>query len=442
MAGSIRKKEKVTEYYDDDFDDFEISEIDISEILGPKENDQVNVMSKNAKKPEKETPKNEEPKATVDELIQDKGGLINFEIDDEETKINEKSKKEKKKKEEENIIEFVPKDIMGIEKDLEEEKEELEEEPEEEYKEEQEEKPKRGRRKKEETAVEEAKENRSKTLKSKRRRLYNLNENDKEVKMEIDEEDNAMVLTLKKKNCRVDIMPEEFNIYVNNAKSYIIARQERLYLIFKDTFLNIEKNEKSYTIETDQDVKLDYIACDIIKSENKLIFTVENLSEVKIDEKGLKLIIDETKVAENKVEDNNTLVISEEEGKVFLPYKKGEILQEIKRTKNTNIDEIIQNNYVKPIENYKNSIRARFKEGYKLMHEREGESRNKAFMLGLELMFEFHLHPAIISACRNLEELDIYLDCLEDNELEKFSCFKIIYKAMPVIRKRAKAHMI
>ncbi len=402
MAGSARKKEKVTAYYDDDFDDFEISEIDISEILGPKK-DQDITMSENTSN----SSAKKEPKATVDELLEDKGGLIDFELDDEE----------------QNISEFVPKDLMEIEKDLHEDQKI----PQIKTK-------KGGKKKKAETAVEGVKE-----LLKDRRRKYSLSENDKEVKMEIDEDENAMILTLKTKNCRVDILPEEYNIYTNNAKSYIIARQEKLELVFKDTFLSLSKNKNSYTIETDQDVKLDYIACDIIKSENKLIFTVENLSEIKIDEKGLKLIIDETKVAESKVEDNNTLIISEEEGKVFLPYKKGEILQKIKKTKNTNIDQIIEENFVKSIENYKNSIRARFKEAYKLMREREGESRNKAFMLGLELMFEFHLHPAIISACRNLEELDIYLDCLEDNELEKFSCFKIIYKAMPVIRKRARA---
>ena len=32
------------------------------------------------------------------------------------------------------------------------------------------------------------------------------------------------------------------------------------------------------------------------------------------------------------------------------------------------------------------------------------------------------------------EQLDIYLDCLEDNELEKFSCFKVIYKVLPKLK--------
>ena len=69
------------------------------------------------------------------------------------------------------------------------------------------------------------------------------------------------------------------------------------------------------------------------------------------------------------------------------------------------------------------------------MRYKEKKSVRAAVLLGLELMFESNLHPAIISACRSLQELDIYLDCLDDNELEKFSCFKIVYKAMPVIMK-------
>lgn len=68
------------------------------------------------------------------------------------------------------------------------------------------------------------------------------------------------------------------------------------------------------------------------------------------------------------------------------------------------------------------------------MRNKEKKSKKQAILLGLELMFEFNLHPAIITACQNLEQLDIYLDCLEDNELEKFSCFKVIYKALPKLK--------
>lgn len=108
------------------------------------------------------------------------------------------------------------------------------------------------------------------------------------------------------------------------------------------------------------------------------------------------------------------------------------------KIKGTKISEVIENKYVLPLDKYKNSMRARFREGYNLMYKREGKSKRSAILLGIELMFESNLHPAIISACKNLEELDIYLDCLEDNELEKFSCFKIIYKSLPTLHKKMK----
>ena len=162
------------------------------------------------------------------------------------------------------------------------------------------------------------------------------------------------------------------------------------------------------------------------------------MTEIFAYEDGLVFEIDEEKVIENNLEDNNTLVISEEDGKVYLPYTKEDVKNEVLQNRGTKISDVIEEKYILPIEKYKNSMRARFREGYNLMYKKEGKSKKSAILLGIELMFETNLHPAIISACKNLEELDIYLDCLEDNELEKFSCFKIIYKSLPTIRKKAK----
>ena len=121
-----------------------------------------------------------------------------------------------------------------------------------------------------------------------------------------------------------------------------------------------------------------------------------------------------------------------------MPYTKEDVKNEVLQNKGSKISDVIEDKYIMPLDKYKNSIRARFREGYNLMYKREGKSKRSAIMLGIELMFETNLHPAIISACKNLQELDIYLDCLEDNELEKFSCFKIIYKSLPTLRKKAK----
>ena len=53
-------------------------------------------------------------------------------------------------------------------------------------------------------------------------------------------------------------------------------------------------------------------------------------------------------------------------------------------------------------------------------------------------MFKYELNPIIICACRNLDELDIYLDCLEENELYDFKCFDINFEIMPKISKNTK----
>ena len=68
------------------------------------------------------------------------------------------------------------------------------------------------------------------------------------------------------------------------------------------------------------------------------------------------------------------------------------------------------------------------------MREKENSSVYAAIDLALELMFNSNLNPAVIRACKNLRELNIYLDCLYENELEKFDCFKVIYKVLPKIQ--------
>ena len=57
----------------------------------------------------------------------------------------------------------------------------------------------------------------------------------------------------------------------------------------------------------------------------------------------------------------------------------------------------------------------------------------KALDLGIELMFNYKFNPIIIAACRNLDELDIYLDCLEENQLFDFKCFEIKFEVTPDI---------
>jgi len=267
-----------------------------------------------------------------------------------------------------------------------------------------------------------------KSVKAKRTKTKN-----KELKIRTNEEEQTIEITLDEKNFKIDIKAEEYSIYTNSADSYIIAKQPNLELNYNGFYLDITRISDSYTIETNEDIELDCVVSNLVKNDKMFCFTVEKLSEIEAVNGKLKISETTTK---NNVQDNNILIISEEDGKVYLPYTKEEIERKIEETKSESIEEIIEKNYVVPIEKYKSSIKARFREAYNLMRVKENKSKKSAIMLGIELMFEFNLHSAIISACNTLEELDTYLDCLEDNELDKFKYFKVVYKTVPTVKNK------
>ena len=140
----------------------------------------------------------------------------------------------------------------------------------------------------------------------------------------------------------------------------------------------------------------------------------------------------------NSIENNdliypeNTLIISEISKTVLLPYKKSELdnLEDVSVNKN----DLIREKYVVPIEKYKSPALSRFREAFKLMRNIEKKSMIEAIDLGIELSLNSKLHPAIISACRNLNELDIYLDYLDSNQTDKFNCFSIKFEITPLLK--------
>lgn len=136
--------------------------------------------------------------------------------------------------------------------------------------------------------------------------------------------------------------------------------------------------------------------------------------------------------------DNNILVISEKEQKAYLPYKYTEI-KKIYENPNYNynsIMEVIQDLYIVPLNKFENFSIARFREAFNLIRHKEKGSIFSALDLALELMFKYNLNPIIIAACRNLDELDIYLDCLDENELYDFKCFEIRFEVNTNISKK------
>lgn len=133
--------------------------------------------------------------------------------------------------------------------------------------------------------------------------------------------------------------------------------------------------------------------------------------------------------------DNKTLLISEETQKVYLPYTIEDVMKKLKSSEEyQTVQEVVDKEYTLPLSTFKMPIISRFKEAYRFMRTKENSSVYAAVDLALELMFNSNLNPAVIRAAKDLKELNIYLDCLYENEVEKFDCFKIVYKVLPKIK--------
>ena len=252
---------------------------------------------------------------------------------------------------------------------------------------------------------------------------------------------------LKEKNTFVDENLSIAQNYINSLKQkeYFINPKEIANLLTE--YYNISSNICN-CITNIENFFIDYI--DFIKLDLNLTILLENNN--KKAEDSANTTSKETKATESsninqdithenldKVENTlteNTLIISEKQGKVILPYKITELNKIlIENSEYNNIQEIIDKNFVIPYTNFKNPIFSRFKEAFKLVRNKEHGSIKEAFDLGMELLFNYNLHPAIISACSGIDELDIYLDYLENNEIDKFDCFNIKFEISPMIRK-------
>lgn len=178
----------------------------------------------------------------------------------------------------------------------------------------------------------------------------------------------------------------------------------------------------------------EYISLDEIDN------AIQTESSKNIDEE-VDIIKNPTHTSRRKKESTplieNTLVISEKDGLVTLPYKISELKKILKKEKDkySSLSDVVLALYTKSLSEYKHTAISRFRESYKLIIEKENGTKKDALKLATELFSNYNLHPAVITACKNLNELDVYLSCLEYNELEDFHFFKIVYESLPVIVK-------
>lgn len=155
-----------------------------------------------------------------------------------------------------------------------------------------------------------------------------------------------------------------------------------------------------------------------------------NISQLEVSLSSSQETSEEKKADEPT--DNDTLLISEIQNKVVLPYKIKDVEKALsENSQYKTIEDVINLEYTLPLDKYKNSTKSRFKEAYNLMRKKEKASIFDSLSLATEVTFNNLLNPAIITACQNLDQLDVYLDCLSSNKLDKFNYFKVKYEILP-----------
>ena len=98
----------------------------------------------------------------------------------------------------------------------------------------------------------------------------------------------------------------------------------------------------------------------------------------------------------------------------------------------SSVEDVIKKEFTFPRKYYiKHSVLARFRETYALIRDREAKSISEAIKYAFELMFRYEINPAIIAACKTQEDLEDYLNCLENNKLNDFKRFQIKFEINP-----------
>lgn len=217
--------------------------------------------------------------------------------------------------------------------------------------------------------------------------------------------------------------PIYFEKYNKDFKSLFnkISEDNIFYYTFMESILkHMTVNFPDFNSNTIKDIS------------NNIELTPNVVSEKVLDETEIKNKIN--KLQNNINHENlhlseNVLLVSEKNKNVVLPYStvELEIFFSDHPEKYSSIQDIIDKEYTLPLKYYKHAAISRFKEAFYLARKKSKLSFLKSLSLANEVFFNSNLNPAIITACRNVDELYIYLSCLDDNALDKFNCFKIVY---------------
>lgn len=189
--------------------------------------------------------------------------------------------------------------------------------------------------------------------------------------------------------------------------------------------INLKEKINSY-FSTYEEIKKDIMLADI--EVDRFVKRINSSNGKKSEEVS-------EEISDGNIQNNNTLIISEKDNKVFLPYTVSEIQSYMKKypKEYKSLEYVINKEFILPLDYYtKHPSLARFREAYSLIRDREAKSVFDALKYALNIMFKYDLNPAIISACKTEEALNLYIECLENKDLSKFNLFKIEFRLNPL----------
>ena len=207
---------------------------------------------------------------------------------------------------------------------------------------------------------------------------------------------------------------------------------------YSNKYSNIEHNLFLNNIKIDNFIKnLKFVDLDInlsldnISLHNNKTSNTSNTQKNIVRNEKLDLVTENS----SEIPTNNTLLISEKQNRVFLPYTKSEIKKyfDTYETEYKSYDDVVKQEFIVPLSYYTKHVSlSRFREAYSLIRDREGKSIFDALKFSLDIMFRRDLNPCIVAACKAEDDLVSYIDCLDKKDLSKFTAFEIKFEMNPL----------
>lgn len=218
-------------------------------------------------------------------------------------------------------------------------------------------------------------------------------------------------------NIEEEPIQENIEVVENNIDNIESITQETTPQNISETVPEIENIVENVENST-EDVSSQDIPETVSETENAIV-NVENSTEEEfsVDDSYFSTYLQE-----------KVLIINKKSGFAILPYSISD-LDELfldNPEKYSSIQDIIDKEYTVSLDDYENTSISRYKEAFKLAKEKSNYSFSQAANFAKDLLIENKVSTLIIAACKNIDELEYYIECLNNDRLEKFNYFKII----------------